>query len=231
MSCTTASRRPRIRFTSVDLPTLGRPTTATTGGGAYSASRSPTSIPSGGSSQSPSSDQVPSASASVSLIAVLSVLGAGARRCFRVRLPLLDEVEKVCYNLGFGHVTAVDDDRVSRRPAGATPPASSPGGPGDARRPAPRRSPRVEPVETFWSLRRRARSSADAVRKIFTSASGSTTVPMSRPSTTTVTDPSASSRCRSTSRVRTSGTADTAETAFVTASPRISAETSSPPRK
>ena len=43
--------------------------------------------------------------------------------------------------------------------------------------------------------------------------------------------PSASSRCRSTSRVRTSGTAETAETALVTASPRISTETSSPPRK
>ena len=33
-SCTTASRRPRIRLTRVDLPTFGRPTTATTGGGA-----------------------------------------------------------------------------------------------------------------------------------------------------------------------------------------------------
>src|SRR3954453_14575072 len=31
MSCTTASRRPMIRLTSVDLPTLGRPTTARTG--------------------------------------------------------------------------------------------------------------------------------------------------------------------------------------------------------
>src|SRR6185312_16163319 len=30
-SCTTASRRPRMRLTSVDLPTLGRPTTASTG--------------------------------------------------------------------------------------------------------------------------------------------------------------------------------------------------------
>src|SRR5512144_2347101 len=32
-SSTTASRRPRIRLTSVDLPTLGRPTTANTGSG------------------------------------------------------------------------------------------------------------------------------------------------------------------------------------------------------
>src|SRR6476619_4521142 len=40
MSSTTASRRPSIRFTRVDLPTLGRPTTARTGavGGASSAS-------------------------------------------------------------------------------------------------------------------------------------------------------------------------------------------------
>src|SRR3954469_18826738 len=37
-SSTTASRRPRIRFTRVDLPTFGRPTTATTGGGATSCS-------------------------------------------------------------------------------------------------------------------------------------------------------------------------------------------------
>ena len=32
-SSTTASRRPRMRLTSVDLPTLGRPTTASTGTG------------------------------------------------------------------------------------------------------------------------------------------------------------------------------------------------------
>src|SRR3712207_9018550 len=33
VSWTTAARRPRIRSTSVDLPTLGRPTIATTGSG------------------------------------------------------------------------------------------------------------------------------------------------------------------------------------------------------
>src|ERR1700710_2336311 len=32
-SCTTASRRPSTRLTRVDLPTLGRPTIATTGSG------------------------------------------------------------------------------------------------------------------------------------------------------------------------------------------------------
>src|ERR1043165_8602119 len=38
MSSTTAWRRPRIRFTRVDLPTFGRPTTATTGTGPSSSS-------------------------------------------------------------------------------------------------------------------------------------------------------------------------------------------------
>ncbi|COW40193.1 Uncharacterised protein [Mycobacterium tuberculosis] len=53
---------------------------------------------------------------------------------------------------------------------------------------------------------------------------------MSRPSTTMLPGPSAIVRCSSTSRVRTAGTDDTAETARVTASPRISTETSSPAR-
>ncbi|CPB56114.1 Uncharacterised protein [Mycobacterium tuberculosis] len=79
-------------------------------------------------------------------------------------------------------------------------------------------------------MRRRARVSAEAVKKIFTGASGNTTVPMSRPSTTMLPGPSAIVRCSSTSRVRTAGTDDTAETARVTASPRISTETSSPAR-
>ena len=57
-SCTTASRRPRIRFTNVDLPTFGRPTTATTGGGA-AASSIASATSSAPSSQSLSSAQVP----------------------------------------------------------------------------------------------------------------------------------------------------------------------------
>jgi len=72
---------------------------------------------------------------------------------------------------------------------------------------------------------------ADAVKKIFTGASGNTTVPMSRPSTTILPGPFAISRCSATSRVRTAATEDTADTAPVTWSPRISAETSSPARK
>ena len=76
-----------------------------------------------------------------------------------------------------------------RRRAAATPPASNRGGRGAGRRRARPRSRRAVRLATFWSLRRRARSSADAVRKILTSASGSTTVPMSRPSTTTLSRP------------------------------------------
>ena len=44
-SSTIASRRPRMRFTSVDLPTLGRPTTATTG---FMATPAPVSAPARG---------------------------------------------------------------------------------------------------------------------------------------------------------------------------------------
>ena len=102
-----------MRFTSVDLPTLGRPTTATTGGGANSASRSPTSTPSGG--------ELP-----VALVGPGAVRRQSARcRCRRhssasraLSARSLDEVEKMCHGLGFGHVTAVDDDRVVGRPQG-----------------------------------------------------------------------------------------------------------------
>ena len=41
MSCTTASRRPSSRLTSVDLPTFGRPTTASTGAGGTASTSSP----------------------------------------------------------------------------------------------------------------------------------------------------------------------------------------------
>ena len=54
------------------------------------------------------------------------------------------------------------------------------------------------------------------MRYTFTSASGSTTVPMSRPSSTTVPPPEASRRCSPTRLTRTSGTAETAETPAVT---------------
>ena len=55
-----------------------------------------------------------------------------------------------------------------------------------------------------------ARSSTEAVRKIFTVASGRTTVPMSRPSITTLFS-RASFRCISSRWARTAGWAETAE--------------------
>lgn len=78
-------------------------------------------------------------------------------------------------------------------------------------------------------LRRAARASGEAVRKIFRSASGSTVVPMSRPSTTMPAgaDP-ARVRCSSVIRARTSGTALTALTLEVTSWVRIGPATSVP---
>ncbi len=79
------------------------------------------------------------------------------------------------------------------------------------------------------ALRRAARTSGEAVRKILTSAAGSTVVPMSRPSATIPPGASAAIvRCNSVIRVRTSGTALTALTAAVTSEVRIAAETSAP---
>ncbi len=78
-------------------------------------------------------------------------------------------------------------------------------------------------------LRRAARASAEAVRKTFRSASGSTVVPMSRPSTTMpVRADAARERCSSVIRARTSGTALTALTREVTSWPRIGTDTSTP---
>src|SRR3954471_12140029 len=51
-----------MRFTSVDLPTFGRPTTATTGGGPESSTATSSPTAESPSSQSLSSDHVPSLS-------------------------------------------------------------------------------------------------------------------------------------------------------------------------
>src|SRR5690606_24479481 len=63
-SCTTASRRPMIRLTSVDLPTFGLPTTATVydaaAGPCAPAPDSPSALESSQAVNSSSSDQVPS---------------------------------------------------------------------------------------------------------------------------------------------------------------------------
>ena len=61
-------------------------------------------------------------------------------------------------------------------------------------------------------IRRPARASGDAVRKILRSASGKTTVPMSRPSTTTSRPARTMARSWVLTHSRTTGTADTAET-------------------
>ena len=152
----------------MDLPTLGRPTTATTGGGAAASSI---------------------ASATLRAELPVAFVGPGAvahrRRPCTLRAP--DPADARSPRVRSCHWCRPPARR--RRPAAATPPGWSPDGHGAARRPARPRSRRAGPPATFWSLRRRARSSADAVRKIFTSASGSTTVPMSRPSTTTLPGP------------------------------------------
>src|SRR5436190_3809133 len=77
-------------------------------------------------------------------------------------------------------------------------------------------------------FRRSARASGAAVRKTLTVASGTTTVPMSRPSTTIAEASSIAARCTRTSAARTAGTALTALTARVTVAERTSPLTSRP---
>ena len=78
-----------------------------------------------------------------------------------------------------------------------------------------------------WRKRRLPRTSGAASRKIFTSASGKTAVPMSRPSITT--PPLApSARCCSTIHARTRGWTETRDAADVTSASRMRCETSMP---
>ena len=77
------------------------------------------------------------------------------------------------------------------------------------------------------ALRREARADTSAVRCTLTSASGHTTDPMSRPSTTMPPSPMVW-RCCATRRVRTWATDATSDTAAVTASPRMGSATSMP---
>ena len=77
------------------------------------------------------------------------------------------------------------DDRSRRRPSSAAmPPVPSRRRPGPPSTPGPRPSTRSGRPAASSRCRRRARSSSQAVRNTFTAASGKTTVPMSRPSTT-----------------------------------------------
>ena len=90
-----------------------------------------------------------------------------------------------------------------------------------------RRPPAPSGSSPRSSVRRRARSSTEASRKILRSASGSTTVPMSRPAMT-IPPAAASARCRSSRARRSSGIAETAETAASTAGLRTSSVWSTP---
>src|SRR5262249_45618939 len=76
--------------------------------------------------------------------------------------------------------------------------------------------------------RRWARTSGAAVKKNFAAASGNTTVPASRPSTTTPPD-APMRRCSSRSAWRTSGSADTRDAPSEMSGSRTAADTSSPP--
>ena len=78
------------------------------------------------------------------------------------------------------------------------------------------------------ATRRSARTRADAVMKSLRSASGNTTEPMSRPSTTPPPCSATQARWRCTSAARTPLFAATALTAPVTSRPRISAVASTP---
>ena len=78
--------------------------------------------------------------------------------------------------------------------------------------------------------RRPARASAEAVRKILRSASGNTTVPMSRPSTTTSCPALTIARSRELTHSRTTGMAAMAETHAVTSVLRSASSTGSPSR-
>src|SRR4051794_10411192 len=77
--------------------------------------------------------------------------------------------------------------------------------------------------------RRSARSWGEAVRYTFTSASGATTVAMSRPSATQ-SPPASMSRCFATSTSRTAGSAARRDASWATSGVRIASLTSSPSR-
>src|SRR5579883_2312685 len=85
----------------------------------------------------------------------------------------------------------------------------------------------ASPRAASSAARRRARSSGAAVRKNLTAASGTTTVPMSRPSMTT-SPAAASARCTASSRARTAGRTDTREASSPARAVRMAAVRSRP---
>ena len=155
-SSTTASRRPMIRLTSVDLPTLGRPTTASTGTGP---ALSPSSPPS-----------VLVEARSNSLIAgpprrADQARGSASTVSSRVRC---DESTTVTPSPASGERRRRWSPTRRGRPRGRGSP----------------RSPSASSLPCTSSARRASRAASDAVSSTLTSASGATTVVMSRPSTT-----------------------------------------------
>ena len=114
----------------------------------------------------------------------------------------------------------------SREPA-AKPRVRGRGGLAAEPLPKPRENPSRSPLCACSSRRRSARTSTAASRKIFSPASGKTTVPMSRPSITTP-PLCAARRCSLTSTVRTPATTATLDAAWATAAVRICSVTSVP---
>ena len=111
-------------------------------------------------------------------------------------------------------VRRVDQHRIARPERSASRPSRRAG----RSAPSPRRSPRRSGWRpSRWISRRRARSHGSATRKIFSSASGKTTVPMSRPSTTTFCV-FAAARTWAFTQARTRGICATRETFCVTSS-------------
>jgi len=177
MSCTTASRRPKMRLTSVDLPTFGRPTIATTGAGP-------------GSSGSASSE--------------LTTSSRFRRSRCRPESPhcpasLLDQV----HQMGDHFRSACRWCRRLPRPkplAAARLPASNPDGRGGVRRQytvvvvSHTRGDVLVVATPGAGIGRRGQENLH--RHV-----GWTTRPDVTPSTTTLPGPSASCRCRATSRV------------------------------
>ena len=249
-SWTTASRRPRMRFTRVDLPTFGRPTTARTGKSTRSCSAE---VSSASSVQPPASSPVivppPPLGSSWSAAGVGASCGPGRRpsqpyAAGAVRLRGAAAVpRRACCPVG-----AMPARSRAARPgprAAGSPPTRSVRW---CRRGRRRRRPAADCASSVlsyvsrrsrsaavdrWSVlpscreRRCARASDDAVRKILSGAAGATTVPMSRPSATT--RPGSISRCWAATRTsRTPGVADTGLTATVTARDRISRSTGRP---
>ena len=134
-----------------------------------------------------------------------------SRRASASRIAFDDRLDRVLEAVAVGR-----DDPGVRSPAGAARPRGSRSS-SSRRRSASRIASASGPSGSRprSSARRRARSSTEASRKILRSASGRTTVPMSRPAMT-IPPARARSRWRSSSAARSSGMADTADTAAST---------------